>query len=415
MEKNLRKNTIWNTIGITLNSFNSLFFLIIINRLNGVNIAGIFSFAFSIACLLYIVGIYSGRTFQVSDIKGDLNDKEYLVHKFITCGIMIVLTFGFVLTKDYSMNKNLTIIILSLYKCLEAFSDTLYGYLQKNDELHIVGKSLFYKSLIGIIVFLAIDIVTKNIILSCLALVINSLLFVLFYDIKKSKSLISKAKVKFSNVYKLFRIGFSVFAFSFLAVFIVNVPKYVIDILLSDSFQTIFGIIIMPGTVMSLCGQYIMAPLLTNIVGFYNREEYIEFKNIVIKIVKILILLGIIVEICAAILGIPILSLVYAIDLTSYKIDLLLIIFGAILYAVAGIFSTALITMRKNNMQLVIYAVDSIFGAGLCYILISNFGIHGATYGYLFTMVLHCILYVVYFIYEYKKLKYQRKIPKEFN
>lgn len=415
MEKNLRKNTIWNTIGITLNSFNSLFFLIIINRLNGVNIAGIFSFAFSIACLLYIVGIYSGRTFQVSDIKGDLNDKEYLVHKFITCGIMIVLTFGFVLTKDYSMNKNLTIIILSLYKCLEAFSDTLYGYLQKNDELHIVGKSLFYKSLIGIIVFFAIDIVTKNIILSCLGLVINSLLFVLFYDIKKSKSLISKAKVKFSNVYKLFRIGFSVFAFSFLAVFIVNIPKYVIDILLSDSFQTIFGIIIMPGTVMSLCGQYIMAPLLTNIVGFYNRQEYIEFKNIVIKIVKILILLGIIVEICAAILGIPILSLVYAINLTSYKIDLLLIIFGAILYAVAGIFSTALITMRKNNMQLVIYAVDSIFGAVLCYILISNFGIHGATYGYLFTMVLHCILYVVYFIYEYKKLKYQKRIPKEFN
>ena len=48
MEKNLKLNAIWNTLGITVNSFNSLFFLIIINRVNGVEIAGIFSFAFSI-------------------------------------------------------------------------------------------------------------------------------------------------------------------------------------------------------------------------------------------------------------------------------------------------------------------------------------------------------------------------------
>ena len=82
MEKNLKLNAIWNTLGITVNSFNSLFFLIIINRVNGVEIAGIFSFAFSIACLLFIVGIYAGRTYQVSDINENLNNYEYLVHKY---------------------------------------------------------------------------------------------------------------------------------------------------------------------------------------------------------------------------------------------------------------------------------------------------------------------------------------------
>ena len=76
MNDKLKKNTIWNTIGITFNSFNSLFFLIIINRINGVNTAGIYSFSYSIACLLYIVGIYSGRIYQVSDTKKELNAKE---------------------------------------------------------------------------------------------------------------------------------------------------------------------------------------------------------------------------------------------------------------------------------------------------------------------------------------------------
>ena len=149
-----------------------MFFLIFINRINGVKIAGIFSFAFSIACLLYIVGIYSGRTFQVSDLKGELNDREYLVHKFITCGIMIFFTLAFLGLGNYNVEKSVIIILLCIYKALEAFSDTFYGYLQKNDELHIVGKSLFFKSLVGLILFFIVDIYTKDIILSCAVLVI---------------------------------------------------------------------------------------------------------------------------------------------------------------------------------------------------------------------------------------------------
>lgn len=406
MKNNIKKNTIWNTIGISLNAFNSLFFLIFINRINGVKIAGIFSFAFSIACLLYIVGIYSGRTFQVSDLKGELNDREYLVHKFITCGIMIFFTLAFLGLGNYNVEKSVIIILLCIYKALEAFSDTFYGYLQKNDELHIVGKSLFFKSLVGLILFFIVDIYTKDIILSCAVLVINSLLFVIFYDIRKSVSYICEDVVKIKNVIKLFKIGFSVFVFSFLAVYIVNIPKYVIDMLLYDSsFQTIFGIIVMPGTVMSLCGQYIMAPLLTNIVECYNALDFQKFKKIILRIIKILLFFGLIVEIGAAFLGIPILSIVYAIDLSNYKLDLLLIIFGAILYAIAGILSTALITMRKNNMQLLIYMVDSVIGFIACYIFISIFKIHGATIGYVLTMVLHFLLYTVYFIFEYKKLE----------
>lgn len=405
MKNNFKKNVVWNTLGMTFNSFNSLFFLILVNRINGINTAGIFSFAFSVACLLYVVGIYSGRTFQVSDIKGELNDKEYLVHKILTCLIMIIIVMFFILIKDYTLDKNLIIVIMTVYKLLEAFSETFYGYLQKNEELHIVGKSLFYKSIVGLMVFFFVDYFTKNIVLSCVALVINSIVYIIFYDIRKSISLISKDKVRINKVLKLFKIGFSVFVFSFLAIFIVNVPKYVIDVLLSDSYQTIFSIIIMPGTVMSLCGQYIMAPLLTQVVDFYNQQLYDKFINLIIKMIKILILLGFLVEVVAAFIGIPVLSFIYSINLDKYKIDLILVIFGAILYALSGVLSTALVTMRKNTIQMLIYIIDSIFSIFACYILIKSFGVHGAVYGYVLTMILHSMLYIFYFVFEFKKCK----------
>ena len=64
---NLRKNFIWNTIGSTASAFVSLFYMMIATRLNGIDDAGIFSFAFSTAAILLVIGTYSGRTFQVTD------------------------------------------------------------------------------------------------------------------------------------------------------------------------------------------------------------------------------------------------------------------------------------------------------------------------------------------------------------
>ena len=51
-KKKFIKNFMWNVLGTGLNSFNSLFFLIIVTRINGINDAGIFSIGVAIAFLM---------------------------------------------------------------------------------------------------------------------------------------------------------------------------------------------------------------------------------------------------------------------------------------------------------------------------------------------------------------------------
>ena len=51
-EKQFRKNFIWNTLGTGLNAFNSLFFMIAVTRLNGIDDAGIFSIALNYPIIL---------------------------------------------------------------------------------------------------------------------------------------------------------------------------------------------------------------------------------------------------------------------------------------------------------------------------------------------------------------------------
>ena len=67
-----RKNFIWNVLGTGLNAFNSLFFMIIVTRLNGVDQAGIFTIAFSTACIIYFVGVYAGRIYQVTELNKEI-------------------------------------------------------------------------------------------------------------------------------------------------------------------------------------------------------------------------------------------------------------------------------------------------------------------------------------------------------
>ena len=151
--KKFAKDFIWNTFGTGLNSFNSLFYLIIVTRINGMNDAGIFSIAYSTALILYTIGLYSGRLCQVTDTENKVKDKDYILNRVITCVLMIILGAGFLVVKQYQTYKTTVFILLCIFKATEAFSEIIYGIMQKNDLLYRVGQSLTIKSLIGIILF----------------------------------------------------------------------------------------------------------------------------------------------------------------------------------------------------------------------------------------------------------------------
>lgn len=403
-----KRDICWNTIGVTLNAFTSLFFMIVVNRINGAEKGGIFSLAYSIACLLFIIGVYATRTYQIADTDGKLNDTEYILHKTTTCLLMLLAggLYGFLVNESI---KSCEIIALTIFKLVEAFSDTIYGFIQKNNKLYIVGISLTIKSVTEVVVFVLIDYWTKNIILSSIAIVIVSILITLFFDIYHVKKYIEPKKVRTDRLLLLYKEGFPIFIISFLGVYIINAQKYAMNGRLSDDLQAVFGIIIMPATFISLCGQYIMNPMLNQLVQFFMNKEYLRFKKSAYMLIKLLLLLWLLAEAMAYLLGIPVLNLLYAMDISQYKTDLLLIILGAVCYASAYIFQNCLIIMQKNNYQIVIYVISSLAALAGSVVLITKWGIHGATIAYLVTMIIHCAMYYLYFNYEINALKRKRE------
>ena len=393
--KNFNKNFIWNIIGTTFNSFNSLFFMIIVTRINGTNDAGIFTLAFSTACILYIIGVYAGRIFQVTE-KENINDKEYIVNRIITTILMVIISIGFVLIKGYDIYKAIVFIVICIYKALEAFSDVLYGVLQKNDLLHKVGKSFFAKAILSLVTFLLVDLITNNVIIASLMIIISNLIVICTYDFINVRKLIKKEeKIQFKNVFRIYKTGFFVFAISFLGLYIMNAPKYAIDDYLNEHIQAIYGIIIMPATVVGLFAQFIIHPYLNTIVKLYNDYEIEKIKKLVTRIIGAISLIGIICIAGAYLLGIPVLEFIYGLELQEYRWNLAFIILASTLSVIGTVYSSVLTTIRKTFSQFVIYCIVTVIAIISSYVLTFKFEINGATVAYFVIMASQFILYCV--------------------
>lgn len=411
---NQKKNVVWNMIGATANAFNSFLFTIIVTRINGLNDAGIFTYAFATACLLYVIGIYEGRAFQVTDISDKYTDSDYIYNRIFTCIIMIFVAVVFCIIRGYDLYKSSIIILLSIFKCIESFSEIIYGVIQKNHRLYQTGISLTIKAFCDVLIFIVVDFITKNLILSCISIILVNIVVLIIYDYKNMRKCKMK-KSKYSNTKNLglIKAGFFTFIFTFLGLYLVNASRYSIDSLLTNDFQTIFGIIIMPATFMSLLAQYIISPVLTKIATTIKEQSYQNLRNIVITLSGLILGTGLIILIVAYLLESPVLSFIYGVDLSAYLLDMIVIVFGSIAYSLVSILSAILISLRKTRGQAVIYGIVSIFTCVFSYIMVKNFNINGASFAYCITMIILSICFIIYTIYNLHKFKKKWQISLE--
>lgn len=395
--KKFLKNFIWNSLGTGINSFNSLFFLIIVTRVNDIQTAGIFSIAYATSTILYTLAMYSGRLCQVTDIENKITDKDYIANRALTCFIMLLGATGFLLVKQYTGFKTTIFALLAIFKGLEAFSDILYGVMQKNNLLYKAGQSLSLKGFVGIASFLVVDLITRDLRWACFSVIIVNLIVLIIYDyILIARKLIdNKCKVNFKNVISILKSEFFVFVNSFAGIYILNAPKYAIDSFLTEDIQAIYGYIMMPATVMTLFTQFIVMPFLGKLKDMYENKQLKEIDKVTFKIKLVVIAFGGFAVLAAFLLGPEVLGLVYGLDLKAYRMNLCVIIASYIFYAISYINLVTLTTIRHTFVQFVIYIISMIIACIGANVLVKNFGINGATFSCTTTLAFQFIMYTI--------------------
>lgn len=394
-----KKDYIWNSIGSFLQSAISPILLIVITRLNGVGDSGLFSFAMSLSVVFWAISLWGGRTYQVSDVKKEFSSGDYIVVRFISSLIVAVFSISFCILSGYDLIKTELIMVLVSFKILESIADSMYGVLQIHNKLYIVGISLTIKSVFGFIIFAIVDILTKNIVYGALSIFLVNIVVVIFYDIPWMKHVesVGLTKKNIMQAGKIMKKTAEVFVVVFSTMFSLNIPRYFLDKYHYDQIGY-FGIMAMPITLLTLFISFVLQPNVVNLSELLKKKKIKEFTKIVSKIDFITFTLGILFVISSYLIGVWVLNTVFGIDINNFRIDLTIMVIGAVANAFVSIYVNLLIILRRFKGQFYTLLVTNILAAVLSVYLIDRLAMLGSVLVFMIISFLQAI--ILLFIYK---------------
>ncbi len=397
-----KREFIWNTIGSLISSVLNAIILAFCTRLNGIEIAGMFSISYATASILDSVGNFGLRIYQTTDTERKNTFSEYLIARLFAVTIMVMVGIIFVIVTGYTEEKLYICILLILFRAIENISETYQAEFQLNGRLELGGKTIIYRNIIGLIVFFILDYITRNIILSLIGFLITNIIIFAVYDARLIKKFTKISfKVNKENVIKVIKECIPLAVSTLISMYVINAVKYAIDKSGDYTMQTYFNILYMPTFIINMLSIFIIKPFLKPFGEYWNEKKYKKFVKIILAIVGILALATICAEIGAYIVGIPMLNLLYGVDLGDYKIHLMLLIFSGFLYACTNVLFNALGTMRAQKLTTIAYTVVSIFALFVPEKLVELYGMTGASISCIIIMNLLFICMVTFFIHVY--------------
>ena len=114
-----KREFIWNTIGSLISSVLNAIILAFCTRLNGIEIAGMFSISYATACILDSIGNFGLRIYQTTDTKRKNTFSEYLVTRFFAVALMVIIGIIFVIITGYREEKLYICLLLIAFRAIE--------------------------------------------------------------------------------------------------------------------------------------------------------------------------------------------------------------------------------------------------------------------------------------------------------
>lgn len=405
--QNIKKDYLWNSLGSLLQSAISPVLLIVITRLNGIDDSGLFSFAISLSVVFWAVSLWGGRTYQVSDVKREFSSGGYVAVRFVASLIVAISAVVFCVLNGYSTTKTGLIMILVTFKILESIADSLYGVLQIHHKLYVAGMSLTMKAMLGFTAFMAVDIVTKNVIYGTLAILLVNVLIIFLYDIlwvrRVETIAVNKKLLKeyTGQAIAIMKHTSAVFVVMFLTMFSLNIPRYFLDKSHPDQIGY-FGIMAMPITLLGLFISFIIQPNVVNLSELLVKGKLKEFARIVSKINHITFGIGVLSVVLSYLVGVWVLNTIFGININNFRLDLTIIVIGAAANAFVSIYVNLLIIMRRFKGQFYTLLLTDILAVAVSMCLIERLAMLGSVLVFMLISFLQLALLLVIYKWSLK-------------
>ena len=395
MQPTQRKSSTLNAVNAVMNAVTMLVLQLLTTRVLGAEAAGRVSVDTATVLLCFRLGQLDMRPFQCTDRGRRFSFPDYFTLKVITACIMPVICLVYALIRGYGAERFIFCMALCVFKAEEVISDCFWGMLHQRERLDLAALGGAVYQLLGIAAFSAALLLTKRLDTAALCMAVLGLVHFLFYTLPLGLKLEKPGLSSASRILKLAGILIPLFAAGYCMNIVVTLPKYALDRFAGEAALGSFAAVFMPAQGVLLLCSILYYPRLTALAAFAEKHDRKGFQRLFTRMSAAIIALDLVIVLGGWLIGTPILSWLFHLDVAPYRAELVFILLGGGLFALYTWGSYALIAMRAQKGLLPLTLAVLAAGLGLNILLVPGSGLRGAALSYLFSMIFAALLILI--------------------
>ena len=403
----MKNDVLWNALGSMTYAMASMVLAFFVLRILGEKEGGIFGFGYSTLGQQFFILAYFGiRPFHITDMRGEFSFRDYHYFRILSSFFAVLLSIFFLLYQytngSYTVEKVSILFFLCLYKILDGYIDVYESELQRRGKLYKTGQSLFFRTILSVLVLLCSLSLNKTLLLGVILMDLSQVLSLYLFAIlplEKTKeleavNLSGENKVFMQKMKALFSGSVFLFLSVFLDFYVFSSSKYAVDAVLGSSSSGIYNLLFMPSNFIYLLANFIIRPALPTLAALWQSGDKLRFKKEESSLMKKVLLLSLLLFGLAFLLS-PLalwileklLGSAFSGKITGERWTFCLLILGGCFYALANLEYYILVTKRQQKRIFTGYALGAVLSFFTANLMVQEAGFFFASIQFVLMML----------------------------
>lgn len=396
------KNFTWTIIANLLSAVVKWSYIIFIARILAKEDVGLYSLALALSAPIALFFNFRLRTLFVTKYNYNFYNYQFIRNILDLLSILVIFIVSFIAYSDYLI----IILLVGLIKIMDLRSELYYAIPNFFGNLKTPSILLIVKYIINFIIFSTSLFLWNDLALTLTYIVLFQLIYLIFIERVLCKKYLLEEDATKNYIGALLKIGLSLGFIQLVVSLNANIPKYIIENLLSLKELADFSILVYIFTIGNIFVSALIQNLLPHLRNLYNKKDITQIKKIVFnRIVISVIPLSIITIIIVYFYGIEFIGFIYGDSYINDTNEIVLIVLVIALFvnAYSAVIDNTLILFNLIKKQIYISLFMVVFTIVLGYIFIINYGLIGAALSILFANFIQLVMRIIYLIFNMDK------------
>lgn len=369
--------------------------VVLLAKLGTPAMVGEYAFAAAIAYPMSLIANLQLRAVFVNDHEGRYPFRRMLATRYLLAALAwIVLLVTSVLTRS-TPRATALLLLVGTSMLVDSLSESYFSLLQKNERMDRIARSLISRGLLSLALAAVILYLTHNLLYAVCGVLLGRLTVLAFYDtaietfrisnigekeLPASNSFIERFRPRWNlrSQWEMIWVALPLGGVSVLSSFNMNIPRYMIEHYLGPRELGIYSALNYIPYAALLFASALGYVSYARLSRMYFERDIRGFKLLLGKMLLVALSIGSLAFISSALIGRPILRLLYRPEYAEHLDLLLWLVAAAGLSCVATCVGVSMTAASQFRPQLPLFLTIGAVSASAAFLLIPRFGLYGA-------------------------------------